>query len=305
MHTTDYYQKNNWLKLDEQAKYPFDIFYLYATAYVKTHKKDPIICDINHRNMRSTAKFNYHKNATAFRVAGNMFAPYYRQTDALSCLPLPLEEKKKILRIGPVTDAIAAFNHFIKYYNQGRPYILAAHSQGSDVLLQLLSEYMKENPQIYKRMVAAYAIGYSVTKEYLSENPHLKFAQGREDTGVIISYNTEAPSIEGKNPVLLPNTLAINPINWQRNETLAPKEESLGARVKINNSFKKIAHLADAKINMQRGTVICSSIDRDNPFCDVNIFPQGVYHVADYALYYYDIRQNALDRIAAYLKTHS
>jgi uncharacterized protein YneF (UPF0154 family) len=58
-------------------------------------------------------------------------------------------------------------------YNNGRPFILAGHSQGSNILLYLLSEYMKDNPKVYDRMIAAYVIGYSVTDQYLSENPHL------------------------------------------------------------------------------------------------------------------------------------
>jgi hypothetical protein len=45
-------------------------------------------------------------------------------------------------------------------------------------------------------------LGYSITDDYLAENPHLKFASGSGDTGVIISYNTEAPVIEGSNGVV-------------------------------------------------------------------------------------------------------
>jgi len=37
----------------------------------------------------------------------------------------------------------------------GRPFILAGHSPGPDMLLYLLSEYMEEHPDVYARMVAA------------------------------------------------------------------------------------------------------------------------------------------------------
>ncbi len=43
-----------------------------------------------------------------------------------------------------------------------------------------------------------------------------KFAKGAKDIGVIISYNTEAPQVAGKNPVVLPGAMAINPITWTR-----------------------------------------------------------------------------------------
>ncbi|SMP71108.1 hypothetical protein SAMN06296020_12212 [Anoxynatronum buryatiense] len=37
---------------------------------------------------------------------------------------------------------------------------------------------MKEHPDVYTRMVAAYVLSYSITDDYLAENPHLKFASG-------------------------------------------------------------------------------------------------------------------------------
>ena len=93
----------------------------------------------------------------------------------------------------------------------------------------LLSEYMKTHPEVYSRMIAAYSIGYSITKDFLAKNPHLKFAEGPADTGVIISYNTEAPTIEGTSLLVLPGAIAINPITWTREEIPATVEQNLGS----------------------------------------------------------------------------
>ena len=71
-------------------------------------------------------------------------------------------------------------------------------------------------------MVAAYPIGYSITKEYLKANPHLKFATGESDTGVIISWNTEGPKnmeLNAKTAVLLPGAISINPLNSKLDKT--------------------------------------------------------------------------------------
>ena len=57
----------------------------------------------------------------------------------------------------------------------------------------VLKNYFKEHPDYYKRMVAAYAIGFAITKDDLEAYPHLKFATGESDTGVIVSWNTEGP----------------------------------------------------------------------------------------------------------------
>ena len=142
--------------------------------------------------------------ATAFETFANIYAPYYRQVDARYSLSQPLAEQDKIIGGIPYSDARAAFDYYIKNCNGNRPFILAGHSQGSNVLIYLLSDYMKENPKVYARMIAAYIIGYSVTDSYLARNPHLKFAAGPDDTGVIISYNTEGPVASMASPVVLP-----------------------------------------------------------------------------------------------------
>ena len=48
----------------------------------------------------------------------------------------------------------------------------------------VLSEYMKEHPDYYANMIAAYCIGDSLTGEYLEKNPHVKAAQTADDLGV-------------------------------------------------------------------------------------------------------------------------
>ena len=48
-----------------------------------------------------------------------------------------------------------------------------------------------------------------------------------DDTGVIISYNTEGAG-NGDNIVVLPGAISINPLNWKRDETYASAEENLG-----------------------------------------------------------------------------
>jgi hypothetical protein len=206
-------------------------------------------------------------------------------------------------------DVFAAFDYYIKHYNNGRPFILAGHSQGSNELAYLLSEYMKENPRVYARMIAAYVIGYSITADYLAKNPHLKFAEGPDDTGVIISYNTEAPFLGGINPVTMPGGIAINPITWTRTEKLATAEESLGsiglskdgsAVLDSAGKMATVKNLADAQVNLARGVIICSTAD-DDIFSPGPASLKGVFHGFDYPFYYFNIRENAENRANIFL----
>jgi hypothetical protein len=309
---TDYSRAEHWLSLPATPDKQVDVFYLYPTAYTKAAASDPIVCTIDNPGMLKGAKVDLQRQATAFETVCNVYAPYYRQADSASRAALPQAEQDEIVAGAPTVDGIAAFDYYIKHCNNGRPFILAGHSIGSNVLANLLSEYMKKNPKVYERMIAAYVVGYSITPDYLAKNPHLKFAAGPDDTGVIVSWNTEAPSVEGTNPVLLPGGLAINPITWTREETEATAAQNLGSIeldpttggtpvLDENGAIKRVMNLADARVDKAKGVVICSTIDPANPpYFTPGGFPMGVLHPFDYPFYYFDIRENAANRIEKY-----
>jgi hypothetical protein len=56
-----------------------------------------------------------------------------------------------------------AFNYYIDNLNQGRPFILAGHSQGTMALIDLIKNRFGNDPELRDRLVAAYFIGYTVT----------------------------------------------------------------------------------------------------------------------------------------------
>jgi hypothetical protein len=152
--------------------------HLYPTSYVKTSASESVISTINEPGMLTGAKTSLAEQATAFDTVANVYAPYYRQADALTVLSSPLATQNQICAGVPTHDATAAFAYYIEHSNHGRPFFLAGHSQGSNVLLFLLSGYLKQHPAVYRRMVAANVIGYGVTRTYLAANPQLKFATG-------------------------------------------------------------------------------------------------------------------------------
>ena len=304
--TTDYSIASHWLALPVApvAAKSVDIFYLYPTAWTSTDPTNPHFAAIDEPSMLAQAPASYARQATAFETVGNVYAPFYRQFNSSA-----IDRLNNIASL-PTLDAVAAFDYYIKHYNKGRPYILVGHSQGATVLVNLLSGYMKQNPTAYQKMVAAYVVGSPVTPSYLAQNPHLKFATGPDDTGVIISYNTEAPGITGTNPVLYDSVgLVINPISWVVNdETPALASASLGSFMPNSTLtvWGSVSNYADATINVARGVLICSSV----PSADLPLmhaissaqgFPDGVYHTFDIPFYYYNLRANAQNRADRFL----
>ena len=166
-----------------------------------------------------------------------------------------------------------------------------------------MKNYFKKHPDYYERMVAAYAIGYSITKEDLEANPHMKFATGESDTGVIISWHTEGPkNVEenARNIAVLPHGISINPLNWRRDETYAPASENLGSfMLNEETGDYEIADVgADARIVLDRGVVLTNA--RSAPMALNEFFGPQSFHDDDYTFYYNNIKDNVAKRIAAY-----
>ena len=306
---TDYSKSTSWLARPSQRQYAADVIYFYPTAYIRTKPEtEPLICDIDNASMKAAAIDIYKKQALVFETAADIYAPFYRQIDGKYALALSEDKKDALLAGVPLADAEAALDYYFDHYNDGRPYILAAHSQGSNVLRLLLADYMKKHPDRYKNMVAAYVLGYSIDRDYLNANKNLKFAEGAKDTGVIISYNTEAPVVIGNDPVWLPGSVAINPLSWTRSEERASSADNLGSLTKELDDGTvslEIPGIADAYINPDRCTVVCSTVDQakyEMPKAMSPIFGSGIYHGCDYSFYFMNIRQNARDRIKAFLE---
>jgi hypothetical protein len=309
---TDYSDGAHWLHVPKGPRHEVDVFYVYPTAYARTDPSQPIFSAVDDPGMVKAAQAAYERQAWAFRTFANIYAPFYRQVDATYQLPLPPDQQEANIEGPPAVDVIAAFEYYLEHYSQGRPFILAGHSQGSAVLRYLLASYMTAHPDVYERMVAAYIVGQSITPEYLAQNPHLEYASDAGDTGVIVSWNTEAPTIAAPNPVLLPGGIAMNPITWTRAETRAKAGQNPGS-VQLDQTtgtpvldrhgrILRVKGLADARVDRKKGVVICTTVPADQPpYFLPNGFPKGVLHTFDYPLYFFSVRANAALRASNYL----
>ena len=307
----DYAQASNWLSepSSSDASKPVDVFYLYPTAYMPSSPSAPVVCSADNPQMRSGAKAAFSRTATAFSPLANIYAPYYRQA-TIQIVSMPYEKQEPIVGGEPTTDALSAFDYYIKHLNHGRPFILAGHSQGSHIMINLMADYMKKNPEVYKRMIAAYVPGYSITPQYLQQNSELKFAENADDTQVIVSYNTVAPTTTMPDTVILPGAMAINPITWTRTEATATASQNLGSISLDKNGYavldaqgqpRKVLGVADARIDMATGKLIVSTVDTATLDPGNSVTAAGIFHNYDYPFYYFDLRANAANRIKRYL----
>ncbi|MBK8045753.1 MAG: DUF3089 domain-containing protein [Anaerolineales bacterium] len=117
----------HWLSFPVTASKAVDVFYLYPTVFRKAGANSPNIATIDDPGMLQQAQIAYARQATAFERTANVYAPYYRQADAVYTLNLPPAEQAQVVRGTPLADATAAFQYYLEHDNEGRPFILAGH----------------------------------------------------------------------------------------------------------------------------------------------------------------------------------
>ncbi len=313
MKTIDYSQTTSWCRFPAITK-DVDTFYIFATEFIMGSFAEgaPDYGSLDNEEMIAGMEVEYLGHATAYADSTNVFAPYYRQSGLKYAGEVFARDKSLDAALfgTPYDDITASLDYYFEHYNEGRPFIIAGHSQGSALVKLVLMRYFKEHPERYKRMVAAYVIGYAVTKEELAAYPYLKFATGESDAGVIVSWNTEGPgNVETNAPtvVLLPNAISINPLNWKLDETYAPASMNLGSlTVNEQTGEPEISDIgADAKINLARGSVITNAkavpMPEEAAKIAAEFFGPDGRHGEDYTFYYNNIKANVAKRIATYM----
>ncbi len=289
----NYSKPENWLQLpSEGLLHDVDVFYVYPTVYLE---HQPGWMDVNDQALRDAATGVLRVQGGVFTGSANLFAPMYRQV-SIGVLDLPEEEFTSYISAA-YEDVKDAFEYYLENLNQDRPFILAGHSQGSEMILELMKDKFADEA-LQKQLVAAYIIGYSVTKEDTDLHPWMRIAQSDRDVGVIITYNTQSADAAGS-PVLLPGAHCVNPLNWTTAGIYAADSLNLGA-VFFNRDHKMINEIpafTGARIDKQ-GALVVDGPDPDDFFNpDHPVFPRGVYHAFDYNFFYRNLEENVALRI--------
>ena len=216
---------------------------------------------------------------------------------------MPEEDREPYLEIA-YEDVKDAFEYYWKTCNDGRPIILAGFSQGADMCLRLMKDFFAQDDRM-EQLVACYAIGWRVTEDDLQEFPHLKMASGESDTGVIVSFNSEAETVTDS--LMIPagtRTLAINPLNWKTDSTFADKSLNKGACFTdySGSILTEIPELTGAYLDPIRGALKVPDVSPADYPAGLSIFTDGIYHLYDYQFFYRNLQENVQTRIRTYMQ---
>ena len=304
-----YADRNNWVILDAQkTDAGYDVFYVYPTLASKAATSEMEWKN----NPKLQKKISGFAKAQTYGVFGKnvrVFSPYVHQLTYAAVMgikkkrPLTQAEWKAFER--GMKETADAFRYYLKHYNQGRPYILLGHSQGSMDLYYLL----KNCPEIKVKN------GFTVA--YLAGLPHcsmaqigrdfgtrIKAAQSADDLGVIAVWHTQnaeadASFMAGK------GSYCINPLNWRTDAVPAGREQHLGAYFYDyrTGAVKEKSKMFGAQVDPARGVLIVD-LPSDSEWDAKGFMGRGIFHMNDVWFFAGNLRTNAEHRVRLWKKEY-
>jgi len=291
----DYADSTYWYSFGDTTKLA-DVFYVYPTVSTISFADNDSswFADITQAAVRKEANGNQRFNKMLYDDY-NFYAPYYRQM-IFDAYNLPDDEmlEKEAFAAKDVKDA---FQYYMAHGNGGRPFFLVGHSQGSQMLIELLKTGMTAEQR--QRMVAAYCIGYKVTAEELAQYPvQLAPATDSTETGKLVIFNsvTDTTAI-GK--VSRGGVVGVNPTTWTASADTVPAEFQLGL-AKYNVARDSVLIVpCPTRTYLYKHTTVCPDLDPDMVFIPAyeQMFPHGNLHFADSWLFGGNVKQNMQCRL--------
>lgn len=291
-----------------QLRAPADVFFIYPTVLMSRAQwnADTRDLDLNGRVGQTTIR----NQASVFNGCCAIYAPRYRQMtlggyirwsdDSVAATELAY------------SDIVRAFREFRRRTGD-RPFVLAGHSQGSR-LARLLIEREIDGTAVARRMVAAYLPGHWIEADWFARLRTTRACATATDTGCVATWSTfeegrkaGAQRIQlGRQSRYRPEQLrrpyaCINPLTWTTATTPAPASANLGAWVfGPGPRARRIdTGLVSARCGADGGLYVSKP---GAPYA-AGVIPFGNHHNNDYQLVYMNVRRNAADRVAAFLRT--
>tara|TARA_B100000900_G_scaffold76607_1_gene61334 strand:- start:1197 stop:2264 length:1068 start_codon:yes stop_codon:yes gene_type:complete len=274
-----------------------DVFFIVPTLFTDRKNinwnSDIYNDDFTNILMESSIKYQ----STAWMDSGNLYSPNYRQAHFRVFDEYRWENGGEKAYNLAYEDIKRSFKIFLENYNQGKPIIIAGHSQGSGHAIRLLQDFF-DGKELKSKLVAAYLPGTKVTKDDFFD---LELMNSPDETGGFITWNTlKILKNEQKynftiDREWLADALCSNPITWdsKKNADYSKHKGLLFLNGKVFPNALKIDNidtgvfLKTPKIGLLRTLLISTLKD---------------YHKADINLFWEDIRQNSVLRAKAYFK---
>lgn len=294
---------------DRQATAEVDVFFVHPTTFFGTAAWNQSLDDGSTNQL--TDAFVLRGQASVFNSCCKIYAPRYRQATIYSFMD-NTGSGSAALKLA-YEDVERAFDYFIEHYNQGRPFILASHSQGSVHVRTLLEKRITGTP-LRERLVAAYPIGFGIDRDEMAKAvPDVPVCESADQIGCAVTWNAIGPQAAKFGDSS--KSICVNPLTWHADGAAAEASLNLGG-VAYPGTFE--GTLADVKgvppdfVNakpvVEVGVADAQCIDGMLRVMDIHsqnysARPMGRdnYHIYDYNLFHMNLRKNVETKVAKYL----
>lgn len=302
--------------LEESAK--VDVFYIHPTTYYGT---DVVNASIDNPTANAITDSMLKVQAASFNSVARIFAPRYRQMALF--LFAPNEDALQTPLNIAYEDIRQAFRYYIENLNQGRPFIIAGHSQGSNHGQRLLIEEVVGKP-CADRFVAAWIPGLALPRSMLDTpvGGGLAACSTSQQVGCVALWETFGEGFTNRaawiseqvywspgrqrwvSATLDQLLFSVNPMTWNEGADVAPASMNLGA-VPFGvpgTSFQSVLPALVSVRNDQGYLMARPALPEDLFVSGESLMGDAlIYHMHDFNLFWMNIRENARERVHAFL----
>ncbi len=267
-----------------------DVFYIHPTTYLSADAWNVPVEGF--RNTRLLESLILREQPKAFNACCRVFVPYYRQATFYAFMTRKPDGMAAI--DAAYDDVRDAFRYFVANWSDGRPFIVAGHSQGSLHAQRLIAEEIM-GTELESRFVVAYVPGYQLPVEALGP-----VCSRTDQTGCLLTWNNVTT------PYWLPPFMYDLPLVGEEGYSREPLGEFICAPPAPDAGRNYSAYHAgdnDLSPSAIAGQCVGEFFVIDDPLDpDYGAFPmsRGWWHVYEYAHMWVAIGEDAERRIGAH-----
>ncbi len=271
-----------------------DVFFLYPTSFTQvTDSRWNASIDDNAINSKTDLTSILYQ-ASAFQDGNRVFAPRYRQANLKAYYTRDTVHALNAFDLA-YNDIRTAFLYYLAHYNNGRPVIIASHSQGTTHATRLVKEFFDNQP-LQKKLVCAYLLGMAVPEHTFTT---VQPCRDSSDLGCFVSWRTYEKGYIEPNFIAKEKFTSVvtNPLLWNTSTDYAPASLNKGGILRDFTTIKE--GLVDAQVH---GNILWTSKPR---FFGNILLTMKNYHIADINFFYVNIRENVTTRVRQYQHKNS
>ena len=161
---------------------PFDCFYIYPTVSLDKGWNSDLLTGVEEMNVAGNQLARYGSVC-------NLYAPLYRQRTLVELQTLLMTGVSNANTEMRWADVVDSWNYYLEHNNHGRPVLLIGHSQGADMVMQLVKTEIIGKP-VQAQIVGVHALGFTAHADADGTFGGMPVCSTPGQAGCLVNYET-------------------------------------------------------------------------------------------------------------------